>query len=50
MTFKSKLLALSASALIALTSSAFAEDWKPDGQLVLVQVALQTPWAAYSVK
>lgn len=35
MTFKSKLLALSASALIALTSSAFAEDWKPDGPLTI---------------
>lgn len=35
MTLKSKLLALSASALIALSSSAFAEDWKPDGPLTI---------------
>lgn len=35
MKFKSTLLALSVSALFALSSSAFAEDWKPDGPLTI---------------
>lgn len=35
MNFKSKLLALGASALLALSAPAMAEDWSPDGPLTI---------------
>ncbi|GEM_PF-5372336 len=54
MTFKTKLLALSAAALMAVAASLAAEDWAPDGpqaiQIALALVDRQTQWAAFCAK